>query len=479
MMDVREYRYEEFDKIFHPEHIAFVGASEKSTFGSMLYLIPFKDSQWAKTFYPVNPHYDRIFEWKCYPSILEIPFPVDTAYLSVKAPVVPEVLHECVEKGVSWVIVYSSGFSETGELEGLALENSLTSIINGTNTRIIGPNCLGPYNGETGMAFSFNAPKGIPGGISFMSQSGGHLNQLLDISYKRDLRLRYGVSFGNQIDLNCMDFLRHFKIDDKTTLIAAYLESFGSAHGHQFFKEVKETSKLKPVVIWKGGYTNAGSQAAFSHTGALGTDFRLWKSMAIQCGAILVDDNEEFWNIIKTFELIYPKLSPKGRRVGIITPGGGSSVNATDLFASNGLFIPELSDDSQEKIKEILPKENVNIKNPVDLGALGFVIDVFIKCIEIVANDNNIDIIIIPLWPHFLFSYVFKRMYKILKQLKKPYALCLPSLADSIDLTKRFSIIKKVLHDNRMLYYFSMRDAASCFAKLCNYIEYRRSHGIT
>lgn len=133
--------------------------------------------------------------------------------------------------------MFSSGFSETGDPVGLQLEIELKQILSKSNTRVIGPNCLGPYNAADGMAFSFSAKKNTPGEVSFMSQSGGHMSQLLDMGYKRDIRFRYGVSFGNQIDLNCIDFLNHYHKDSTTQVIAAYLESFGSTTGHEFFLE--------------------------------------------------------------------------------------------------------------------------------------------------------------------------------------------------------------------------------------------------
>jgi len=308
-----------------------------------------------------------------------------------------------------------------------------------------------------------------------MSQSGGHLSQLVEVSSKRDLRLRYGISFGNQIDLNCIDFLRHYREDDKTKIIAAYLESFGSGHGHNFFQELKKTTRVKPVIIWKGGYTKEGSRAAFSHTGAIASDVRLWNAISKQTGATLVKDNEEFWNIIKTYELLLPKYIPKGRNIGIITPGGGNSVNSTDLFSSHSLIIPELTQRSQDLLNKVLPFENVNIKNPVDLGASGFVVDIFLECIDIVKDDPNIDILIMPLWPHFIYNYVFKRMIKIQKETDKPFGICLPSIADSLEMSKRFSSVRKTLNKERILYFFTLREAANSISSFCDYIEYLKN----
>ncbi|MHA1461266.1 MAG: CoA-binding protein, partial [Promethearchaeota archaeon] len=239
-MALKDIEFEKFTTLFHPLNIAFIGASEKSAFGAMLYLSAFKNSIWKDTFYPVNPKYDKVLDWKCYSSVLDIPNHIDTAYISVKTKHIPQVLKECVEKDIPWVIVFASGFSETGDPAGLKLELELKQILSKSNTRVIGPNCLGPYNAAEGMAFSFSAKTNIPGQVSFMSQSGGHMSQLIDIGYKRDIRFRYGVSFGNQIDLNCIDFLKHYRKDSTTQVIAAYLESFGSATGHDFFLELKK-----------------------------------------------------------------------------------------------------------------------------------------------------------------------------------------------------------------------------------------------
>ena len=480
LMNEHQSNFEDLISLFNPKHIAFIGASKNSTLGSMMYLNAFKNSKWSDTFYPINPNHDKLLEWKCYSSVLTVPYRIDTAYISLKTNLILKVLKECVEKKVKWVIIFASGFSETGDPKGIEMERDIQNIIKNTKTRVIGPNCLGPLNAENGMAFAFVSQRGTPGNVSFMSQSGGHLTQLIETGYKRDIRFRYGVSFGNQIDLNCVDFTRFYRKDDKTSVIAMYLESSGSANAHDLFIELRKTTKNKPVVLWKGGHTNYGSIAAFSHTGAIASRNKLWESMAIQTGTILVKDNEEFWNIIKTLELLYPNYLPRGPNIGIITPGGGASVNMTDLFADNDLKIPELALESQSKIAKILPDVNVNIRNPIDLGASGFVLDVFTNCIEIAVNDPNIDFVIIPLWPHHVYNHVFKRMIKICRMSSKPFAFCLPSIADDATLAHRFNTAKKLLHNKRVLYYLSLRDAArsiSSLWKYCKFIKYHTMNG--
>lgn len=474
-MAMDQKHFEDLTSLFYPKNIAFIGASENSTLGSMLYLNVFKESKWANNFYPINPNHEKILDWRCYPSVLDVPYPIDTAYISLKTKFIPKILKECVKKGIKWVIIFASGFSETGDSQGKELENEILDIIKGSNTRIIGPNCLGPINAESGMAFSFASQRGNYGGVSFMSQSGGHLTQLVDVGFKRDIRFHFGVSFGNQIDLNCVDFFRFYRQDPKTKLIAAYLESFGSATGKQLFLELKRTTKIKPVILWKGGYTKDGLRAAFSHTGAIFSDNRLWRSMAKQTGTVIVKDNEEFWHAIKTFELLSPDHLPKGRNIGIVTPGGGASVNLTDLFANLNLHVPELTLESQSKIANILPDVNVNIKNPIDLGASGFILNIFTECIEVVIKDPNIDIVIIPLWSEHVYRHVFKRLINIRDRTSKPFAICLPTLADDGNLAKRFDTIKKFLHKKRALYYLSLRDAAQSMTLLCDYSQFLKS----
>ncbi len=468
--------FADLHSLFYPKHIAFIGASESSALGSMLYLNSFKESIWSDTFYPVNPKHEKILDWKCYHSVLDVPYPIDTAYISLKPEFISKALRECVKRTIKWVIIYASGFSETRDPKGRELEKELLEIIKNTNTRIIGPNCLGPFNAEIGMIFSYASQKGNLGGVSFMSQSGGHLTQLFDVGYKRDIRFNLGVSFGNQIDMNCVDFIKYFRNNQKTKLIAAYLESFGSATGRELFSELKKTTKRKPVILWKGGYTKEGIRAAFSHTGAIVSDIDLWEAMTKQTGTVLVKDNEQFWNAIKTFELLYPNYLPRGRNIGIITPGGGASVNLTDLFANQNFKVPILTLESQSKIADILPDVNVNIRNPVDLGASGFILDIFTKCIKVVAKDPKIDIIITSLWPDHIYRHAFKRILEIRDLTSKPLALCLPTMADDGILAKRFDSAKKILHDKRALYFFSLRDAARSMAFICQFSEFLKSH---
>jgi len=474
---INEDIFNRLETLFFPKHIAFIGASESSTFGAMLYLTSFQNSQWADTFYPINPKKDKILDWKCYASVLDVPYPIDLAYVSLKINHIPKVVKECVEKNIKWVVIFASGFSETGDPAGEKTEKELLEIIKGSTTRIIGPNCLGPFNTETRLTFSSRWPLGSSEGatIGFMSQSGGHATQLIEIGVKRDIRLRYGVSFGNQIDLNCVDFLKYFQHEPSIKIIAAYLESTGSANGHELFTELKKTTMKKPVILWKGGHTSDGARAAFSHTGAIASNNMIWNSMAKQSGTILVRDNEEWWNIIKTFESLFPKYIPKGRNVVIVTPGGGSSVNMTDILASHNLIVPKLTEDSQEKLAKLIPDVNTSTKNPIDLGAIGFSVDVFAACVNICIDDPNIDMIVLPLWSFQISSRLITRMFKIQERTTKPIIYCFPSIADSLETAKKFNSLKKILNKRRAPYFLSLRDAAKSLSSFCDYSEYLQS----
>jgi acyl-CoA synthetase (NDP forming) len=197
--------------------------------------------------------------------------------------------------------------------------------------------------------------------------------------------------------------------------------------------------------------------------------------MAKQSGTILVRDNEEWWNVIKTFESLFPKYIPKGRNVVIVTPGGGSSVNMTDILASHNLIVPKLTEASQEKLAKLIPDVNTSTINPIDLGALGFAVDVFTACVNVCIDDPNIDMMFLPLWSFQVTTRLITRIFKIQERTTKPIIFCFPSIADSLETAKKFHKLKKMLNRRRALYFLSLRDAAKSISSFCDYYEYIQS----
>lgn len=470
--------------LFVPKNVAFIGASENSKMGTMYYMRGFEASIWKDKFYPVNPNEEKVLDWKAYPSVKDIPVPIESAYIAVKAQIVPKIVKECVEKGVKWINIFTSGFSEMGTEEGNRLSEELINYTEGTETRLVGPNCLGPFYAKFGMLLDYAREGSIadpPGKVSFMSQSGGHLANLIDAGSKMNIDFRFGISFGNQIDINCLDVLRFYKEDEGTQVVAAYLESLGrknTGKGYRFVQEIRETTPKKPVIIWKGGYTDEGARAATSHTGAISSPVKLWETLSRQTGAILVRDNIEFWNMIKTLDILFPDKLPRGRNVGIITPGGGISVNSTDTFAFHGLHVPRLSEKTQEKLSKILPDVNVNIENPIDLGFSGFFIEIFINTLKCLVEDENIDILVLPLWPDHYFRFMIKKFIKVEKSTDKPFIYIFPNASDSLENAKKFNSIRKLMHQSNSMYLYNIQQTARVLTLTCDYVDYLKHRNI-
>ncbi|MHA1265029.1 MAG: CoA-binding protein [Candidatus Helarchaeota archaeon] len=385
--------------LFYPKNIAIVGASTKLiNFGSAFFTYALKELGYEGKVYYINPKYvgEEINGEKVIDSIENVEEPLDVVYSCIRAKLVPNLVQQCVNRGDKFIVCFTSGFSEILSEEAIELERELLRIIRGSQTRIVGPNCLGPYNPEVGVGWNagLSAPK-QSGNIAFASQSGGHATTLLRIAQGRGFYYTLGLSFGNQIDVNCLEVLEYYAAHPKVEVIALYLEDTGSAAGADFFHKLREVTLQKPVIIWKGGQTETGARAAASHTGAISGSLTIWKAMVKQAGGIFVEHSEEFWDIMHLLAVLKPyNKVQKCRRLGLIIPGGGNSVEATDLFSRHGFEVPVLTDAIQEELSTLIPPVNTSVKNPVDLGASGTLDRVFLKSIYYIAKDPNIDCVI-------------------------------------------------------------------------------------
>ena len=189
-----------------------------------------------------------------------------------------------------------------------------------------------------------------------------------------------------------------------------YLESLGAADGQKFLLKMKDVTKNKRVIIWKGGQTSAGQKAAASHTGAIAASIKMWESGVKQHGGILVRNKNEFLDCLHLASVC--EREPKGQNIGIVFIGGGGSVEITDVFSSYGFQVPELSAETREKLDKILPDVNTSLNNPVDLGATGILIDVYLKVLRIVAHDPNVDILVT--------QYAIDRLVKFAEAVNTP-----------------------------------------------------------
>jgi acetyl coenzyme A synthetase (ADP forming)-like protein len=326
---------------------------------------------------------------KAYPSVLEIPGEVDLAVVIVPAPIVHEVVQQCGRKGVRGVIVVSAGFGESGP-EGLKRQEKLLEAARSYGMRLIGPNCMGVINTdpEVKMNATFSAVCPPTGNIAFCSQSGALGLAILEYAQSLNVGLSSYVSIGNRADVSSNDLLQYWEQDPATKVILLYLESFGNPR--KFARIARGVAAKTPVVVVKSGRTTAGSRAAASHTGALATGEAASEALFRQAGMIRADTLEEVFDVANLLE---HQPLPPGRRVAIVTNGGGPGIMTADACAARGLEFPALSEGTLSGLRSFLP-ERASVANPIDLTAEATAED-YRRSLELLAEDDQVDIVIV------------------------------------------------------------------------------------
>lgn len=414
--------------VFYPNSVAVIGASRDSDremqSGWVGRLVRFG---YEGKIYPINPKASEIMNLKAYPSVSAIPEAVDYVIVTVPRELVPNQIRECVRKNVKVVHVYTAGFSETGSEEGKKLQEEVLAVLKTGNIRLIGPNCMGVYCPASKLTFDVRFPR-ESGSITFISQTGVGGRRLIYLAAGRGLRFNKAISYGNAIDLNVTDFLEYAISDPETRYILLYLE--GLQDGQRFFHLLRQYTGVKPVVMLKGGLSESGAGAAASHTASLAGSHQVWQALFKQANVIPVDTLEEAVEQILALQDFAPM---RGRRVGLVGRGGGIGVVATDMCEREGLKVPQFSAETRKRLAEITPAEaGSSVRNPVEIG-LGVtgVSEYYIRGIESVALDPNIDMIVTFLNPEDYLHYGIKgwiedisnSLIEVGRKLRKPFAV--------------------------------------------------------
>jgi len=381
----------ELEYIFHPRSIALVGiTSDPNNWMGQGFLKGLLEFGYGGQIYPINPKANQIFGLKAYPNVKDVPGPVDHVISLIPAPLTPQLIEDCGAKGVKVVHLFTAGFGETGEEEGKRVEAELLAIARRGGVRLIGPNCMGIHYYKSRITFDMGLPEEAKegGDVSFLSQSGANAISLVQMGSFRGLRFNKVVSYGNALDLNESDFLEHFTTDPDTKVICAYVE--GIKDGPRFHRALMAAAAVKPVIILKGGRTEAGSGAAGSHTGALAGSEEIWGALFKQARAVRVYGMDELSDLLVAFRHLPPLT---GRNVGVIGTGGGASVEAADHCESAGLFVPALPREIRRQLWEFTPIAGTSVRNPVDTISMFMPPDLS-RTLELVASYAGIDFII-------------------------------------------------------------------------------------
>ncbi|MFZ6028509.1 MAG: acetate--CoA ligase alpha subunit [Chloroflexota bacterium] len=378
---------------FAPKSLAVIGAS--ATPGKLGHAVVKNliDCGYTKEgkLYPVNPGSTEILGQATYPSVLDVPGPIELAVIVIPYLHVPEALRTCGKKGIPAVVVISAGFREAGR-EGLEREMELIEIAHQYGIRLIGPNCLGVIDTHTPLNASFAAGTPPDGPMAFMSQSGALGTAVLDMALAGQLGLSKFVSLGNKADIGEIELLEAWAHDEQTRVIMVYNE--GITNGQAFIRTARQVTRKKPVVAIKSGVTQSGSRAVSSHTGSLAGSEQAYIAAFRQAGILRADTMEALFDM--SLALGYQPLL-KGDRIAIITNAGGPGILATDAIERSGLALARFEPETTQALLQALP-DAASAANPVDV--LGDArAERYRFALETVAADPNVDGLLVMLTP--------------------------------------------------------------------------------
>jgi acyl-CoA synthetase (NDP forming) len=300
----------------------------------------------------------------------------------------------CLETGVRGVQFFTSGFSETGEELGIKLERQLKAMAEESEIALVGPNCMGLYNPAAGVCNFPGQPTGEAGDVCFISQSGTHMVNMAFQGPARGIKINKGASIGNAIVLNPADYLEMMADDPGTRVVGMYIE--GIRDGQRFLDVLRRATARIPVVIWKGGVTEAGARATFSHTASLATPAAVWKAVVRAGGAVEVRSWDALLDALAMFSRSLPI---RGRRVGLVAMTGGQSVFITDTFAGAGMEVPALSQASYDEFKTFFNTIGGSYRNPLDAAGtiMGPQEGNLVRILNILDRDPVLDLIVLEI----------------------------------------------------------------------------------
>lgn len=464
------------NRIFNPKCVVVVGDSKRCNFE----WLRTQQSTFQGKLYSVQVNPETIEGIKAlgienYTSILDVPEPVDLAIVTVPRTAAPQVLEDCIRKGVAGAHFFTSGFAETGTEEGIRLERVLAEEAAAANFHLIGPNCRGVFSPKVGLRQIWEQYSGLAGPVGLISQSGGHAMTFSREAHLQGVDLSKSVSFGNGIALDATNFLEYFGRDPEIKVIGMYLE--GVKEGRRFLQVLRKVSLQKPVVIWKGGQTEDGGRAIASHTGALAVSQTLWEAAVRQSGGLQVTGLEGLIDTIKALLYLPPV---KGDRVGVAGGAGGQSVAITDVLAEAGLRVPPLTQKSYDELATFFSLIGGSYRNPVDTD-FGPNRKEIQRVLGILERDGNVDnLMLITRVGPLLFSPTLseadiRAVLNVKSRATKPVVAILPystpeEMAEALYVTQR-------LQEGGIPVFPSMERGASALKKTLDYYRFKSGSG--
>lgn len=423
-------------RIFSPAGIAIIGASgdpSKLGYSTVKNII---DGGYKGKIYPINPKADEILGLKCYRSVQEIPGKVDVAVIVIPAKNVADAVTALGEKGVAGAIVISSGFAEIGNNE---LQRELVERAMKSRVRILGPNIFGLYYTPADLCATFCTPYTEKGTTALSCQSGGVGMAIIGYSRSNRMGVSAIVGVGNKCDVDEDDLIEFFGQDQNTKVIAMHVEDIKD--GLAFVRAAGKISRQKPIIALKAGATSLGERAAFSHTGALAGDDRIYSAAFAKAGIVRVSNLEDLLDCARSLGKM---PAPKGENVLIVTGAGGLGVLLADACSKHQLQLMQLEKDLDQAFKKFIPPFGAT-GNPVDITG-GEPPETYEATIRLALEDDRVDALILGYWhtlitPPMAFAETVIRAKKAAESVKAPKPI-VAALSGDVEVERAVSLLE-------------------------------------
>jgi acyl-CoA synthetase (NDP forming) len=420
----------DLSRFLNPRGIAVVGVSADSARigGQALRLLT--DFGYTGKIYPVNPKYGDVKGLTCYPDLLAVPQPCDVALIALSAAQVAGAIEQCGKAGIPYALVLAGGFSEVGG-QGKVLQDELIAAARKANVRMVGPNCLGILNLKDNARIGFGGTSQMkklkPGPMAMVTQSGGFGFGVVAAAAYFGVGCNYAISSGNEADLTLLDWVADLIERPDVEIVVAFME--GITDGRRLIEIGERALDLgKPILVWKVGNTDVGSEAAISHSARMTAGYELYRAAFKAGGLVEIRDVDDLIDISKAFMI---RKLPAGNRVGVLTLSGGAGVLLADRCIESGLQLPALAETTTAKLRETLVSF-ASFKNPVDATAHGYN-DNFAsygKAVELVLADPNIDQVVARVPRGSAARPWSENLIRMLRGVDKPLVLNWPTAPD-------------------------------------------------
>ena len=359
------YSRAQLSRLLHPHSVAVIGASSRA--GSFGERVLHNLTHYSGRYYPVNARYQKIGDLTCYPSVLDLPEAVDCAVVTAAREAVEEIVLECAKAGVGGVIVFASGYSETGKEDRIAQQQRLAAISRETGLRIVGPNCIGVVNATLDSRITFMditpIPKPNSTAVGVVSQSGA-LGMALAQGVVRGLSVSHVMTSGNSVDVDMADYVNYLVEDPTCASIACVFE--GMSTPERLLEAAENAWKAdKPLVIFKMATGEQGAQAAMSHTGSLAGSHASYQAVFRRAGAVVVDDYEA---LMETAAFFAKAPAPKAKGIAVVAASGGAAIMCADRAEQHGVPMPQPAPEVKAILETHIP-EFGSSRNPCDVTA--------------------------------------------------------------------------------------------------------------